>query len=112
MLRITIQNEAEAIVFRLEGRLSGSWVQELADCWASRVAAEPGKPSVRVDLTEVTYVDAAGKAFLATKRAEGAELIARGCMMRALVSEISNKSDPECELPSPRCTNQARGVNT
>jgi hypothetical protein len=35
MLRITVQDDPTSVTFRLEGRLAGSWVQELRDCWES-----------------------------------------------------------------------------
>jgi hypothetical protein len=69
------------VTLRLEGALVGAWVKELRDCWQS---ALPG----RVDLSGVTYVDAGGKELLADMHRQGIELIARGCMMRAIVAEL------------------------
>jgi hypothetical protein len=88
MLRITHHNSGESVTFQLEGRLAGPWVRELVNCWEKALVG-PGRPGVRFDLTAVTYIDAAGKAFLAARYAQGAELIARGCLMRAVVAEIT-----------------------
>ena len=88
MLRITVLDKSELLTFRLEGKLKGPWVGELAACWESTLAARR-QLALRFDLTAVTYVDAAGKAFLAARHAEGAELIASCCLMRAVVAEIT-----------------------
>ena len=91
MLRITIHDDPAVTTFQLEGRLAGSWVQELQDCWQSALAASP-RSAVRFDLSEVSYIDAAGKKFLAARHAQGAELFATGCLMRAIVWEITHAS--------------------
>src|SRR5437762_6893846 len=88
MLRITIVSKPESLTFQLEGRLAGPWVKELEHCWQN-TAARPRPAAVCFDLTGVTFVDAAGKQFLSTRHAEGAEFVASGCLMRAIVAEIS-----------------------
>jgi hypothetical protein len=92
MLRISVHNQSGTVTFKLEGKLSGSWVQELEDCWRSVLGAAP-KVNERFDLTEVTYIDAAGKAFLAARHAQGAQLVAVGCQMRAIVAEITRTAN-------------------
>src|SRR5262245_42471310 len=87
MLRISIHYDPQSVTFRLEGKLAGSWVQELQNCWQRTLTADP-KPTVRIDLAEVTFIDAAGKEYLAEQYAKGAELIATGCFTRAIVGEI------------------------
>jgi anti-anti-sigma regulatory factor len=89
MLRITIHNEPARRTFQLEGKLAGPWVDELERCWQSTLAT-PGTHAVRFDLTGVTFIDAAGKEFLAEGYADGAELIVAGCQMRAIAAEIAN----------------------
>ncbi len=95
MLRITVHDDRGPLTFQLEGRLAGPWVRELAECWHGALAGRPGAASC-FDLRGVTYVDAAGKAFLAARHAEGAELVASGCLMRAVVAEISGAPAPDC----------------
>ena len=94
MLRITIHDHLGCLTFQLEGKLAGPWVQELEDCW-QRTLASQRKPVLRFDLTGVTYVDAAGKSFLAARHTEGTEFVACGCLMRAVVAEITNAPIPE-----------------
>lgn len=88
MLRITVLDKSDDLTFRLEGRLAGPWVGELAACWETTLVTHPHS-NPRIDLAAVTFVDAAGKTFLAAKHAEGAELIASCCLMRAVVAEIA-----------------------
>ena len=94
MLRITVRSDPSALTFQLEGKLIGPWVQEFDSCWQS-TRSSPRACPVRFDLTGLTFIDAAGKAFLAARHAEGAELVATGCLMRAVVAEIANASMPD-----------------
>jgi anti-anti-sigma regulatory factor len=95
MLRITTHTDGAALTFKLEGRLAGAWVGELEDTW-ERASAGTCMPSICFDLRGVTHVDAAGKEFLAARHAQGADLIAAGCLMRAIVAEITGSPDPDC----------------
>ncbi len=95
MLRITIHHLPEEVTFQLEGKLVGLWVREAEECWRRTLAERP-EVSQRFDLTGVTLVDAAGRAFLAEAHAKGAELKACGCLMRAIVAELTNSPIPEC----------------
>ena len=90
MLRIT-GDESGALTFQVEGRLSGRSLQALEECWRTALA-EPRRPAVRVDLRAATFIDAAGKEFLATIYRQGAELIAAGCATRDVVAEIIRSS--------------------
>lgn len=87
MLRITANDNPRVLTFRLEGRLEGRWVEELEHCWGSLVNGDH-KPTVRVDLKDVTFIDAAGKAWLAEMHEQGAEFIAGDCVTKAVVAEI------------------------
>ena len=97
MLRITVLDNSGPLTFRLEGRLAGPWVRELENCWQSMLVSQ--RKPVLFDLTGVTFVDSAGKAFLAARHAQGAELVASGCLMRAVVAEITAAPIPDCGGP-------------
>ena len=75
------------MIFRLEGELSGSWVTELKNCWRSATAIE-SPPDIRVDLTEVTFIDAAGKDLLALMYRHGARFVAADVLTKGVVEEI------------------------
>jgi hypothetical protein len=96
MLRITIHDLPESLTFQFEGKLVGPWVREADECW-QRTLAGPHKAIRRFDLTGVTLIDAAGKAFLAAAHAKGVALVACGCLMRAIVAELTHEPLPDCE---------------
>lgn len=73
MLRITRLPEDDPVrlLVKLEGKLIGPWVPELER------AFELGEMSgIRLDLTDVTFVDAAGAACLRRLLEHGAQMIA------------------------------------
>jgi anti-anti-sigma regulatory factor len=88
MLRITVHNDSESLTFQLEGRLAGPWVRVLQECLQSALARQR-QPVLRVDLTGVTSIDAAGRACLAALHRRGAEFVAADCLTRAVVAEIT-----------------------
>jgi len=90
MLRITVHDNSESLTFQLEGKLAGPWVRELEDCWRNTLASQP-RPVLRFDLRGVTFIDAAGRYFLCAMHARGAEFVAAGCLMKALVAEITDE---------------------
>ena len=95
-LRITLHEDPGSWTFQLEGKLAGPWVREATDCWRRTLAGQR-TPVLRFDLTGVTLIDAAGKAFLAAAHAKGVALVACGCLMRAIVAELTHEPLPDCE---------------
>jgi anti-anti-sigma regulatory factor len=90
MLRITSHEKQDSLTFQLEGKLAGPWVEELEKCWRDTQAGGDGR-RVRFDLTGLTFIDAAGKEFLAARCGEGVELVAAGCLMKCVVDELNQK---------------------
>src|SRR5258707_1297914 len=88
MLRITVHDNPESLTFQLEGGLAGSWVREVEVC-RQRTLAGRREIDVRFDLTGLTFIDAAGKAYLAAMHRLGAEFVAADCLTKAVVAEIS-----------------------
>jgi hypothetical protein len=88
MLRITVHDKPGGLTFQVEGRLAGPWVRVLEECWRSALARQR-QPSLRVDLTGVTSIDAAGQACLAAMHDQGAEFVAADCLTKAIVDEIT-----------------------
>ena len=98
MPRITVHDKPGALTFQLEGRLAGPWVRVLEECWQSALARQR-QAILRVDLTEVTSIDATGRACLAALRRQGAEFIAADCLTNAVVAEINQTLVPDCGRP-------------
>src|SRR6267378_4162131 len=98
MLRITVHDNPKSLTFQLEGRLAGASVREVEKCRQRTLAGRPW-PVVRFDLTGVTFIDAAGKAYLADMHRQGAELVAVDCVTKAIVAQIAKTSFPDCGRP-------------
>lgn len=87
MLRITIQESGQGSTFKLEGKIAGPWVRELEQSWTATAAA-PGR-AVIIDLSDVTFIDCAGKSLLARMHKSGATLIACSPLNQSIVDEIA-----------------------
>lgn len=96
-----MRDSADRLRLELEGRLSGAWVPELEHCFRTSAPILGGR-ELWVDLTRVDCVDAAGKYLLALMHKSGAHFIASGCMMAALVQEITGNWPVESRPKSRR----------
>ena len=86
MLRITLHQDGRQCRLELSGKLYGPWVGETETVWRS--VACPGK-RIEVDMREVTGVDDAGYKLLAAMQNAGADFVAQGVAMTALIQEIT-----------------------
>jgi anti-anti-sigma regulatory factor len=87
MLRITVLNEPGITRMKLEGKLAHEWVDEARNAWTALTKMN-GDSDIVVDLLDVSFVDDAGHLLLAEIRHAGAELMASGPLMLALIDEI------------------------
>ena len=90
MLRITICNNSEATRLIVEGKLAGACVGELEKCWRETATAKSPE-SILVDLSSVTFVDAAGKQLLADMQKQGSKFTAAGLLAKCLLEEIRER---------------------
>jgi anti-anti-sigma regulatory factor len=88
LLKIIVEKEAKSTTLKLEGRLVGTWAQEVERVWRTETA--PSK-YVQVDLTDVSFIDDRGKRLLAEMYAAGLEVIASTLESRAIVEEIARR---------------------
>lgn len=88
MLMIIKEGDERSLTFRLAGKLAGKWTLELERC-LDGVAERQACFQVRIDLTEVTFVDEAGKRLLAAMAKAGVELVTADVLMNALVEQIA-----------------------
>ena len=93
MLRITVDSEFDQVSIKLEGNVSGIWVDELERAWRSADAQRDNRP-LRLDLTEVDHIDKAGSYLLALFHCFETELIASGASMIDLVLAIERDWPP------------------
>jgi hypothetical protein len=54
----------------------------------------------------VTFIDAAGKAYLAAMHRQGAEFVAADCLTKAIVAEITKAPLPACGRPKRKGASQ------
>lgn len=86
MLRITIHDSARELRIKLEGKLSGPWVEELRQCWRTASSTTAGR-TTSLDLSEVDFVDADGQSLLSDMHLQGVRVDAATPLIRALVDE-------------------------
>lgn len=87
MLRISIEQDQNAIFFVLEGRLVGPWVDELRTVWEQRTTAET-EPPLTVDLCGLTAMDTAGRDLLEELLQRGATIRCYDVMNQYLVEQM------------------------
>jgi anti-anti-sigma regulatory factor len=98
MLRITVHHKPESVIIQLEGRLAGPWVIEVENC-RQRALAGRSPQAVCFDLAGATFIDDAGKAYLAAMHCLGAKFVAADCLTRAVIAEITDA--PVLNVVSP-----------
>ena len=59
MLRITVDENPDAMIIKLEGRLAGPWAAELDRLW-EETAPSLAERKLSLDLRETTFADAGG----------------------------------------------------
>ena len=89
VLRITTCTNTEATRLIIEGKLAGACVGELEKCWRE-TTSKKSPESISVDLSSVTFVDAAGKQLLAGMRERGTRFTAAGLLAKCLIEEIEH----------------------
>ena len=96
MLRITIDENQDSVVLRLEGKLIRPWVEEVEQCWRN-VFATLGARCVQVDLSAVSFVDTAGGALLFRMHQAGFRLAGGGPLLHSawqgLESDVTTKAN-------------------
>jgi anti-anti-sigma regulatory factor len=99
MLRSRSRGNTTAVVLRLEGSLGAARVDELLECW-HRAREESGGRVIQIELTDVCFVDAAGKALLSEMHRAGAEIVAHGPLTTVIRDEIIFGSADETAVTS------------
>ena len=89
MLRITFAKSQSATTLRLEGKLTGPWVDELGRVWQTTLA-EPLIGCISVDISDLTFVSEEGKKLLEQMYSQGAKLKTSRCATRSMVEQIGH----------------------
>ena len=97
MLRITFEDNPEAVTFRVEGRLVGAWAGELEQCWDSAAPVRRNRAAI-IDLTRTLFIDQEGRRVLTKLFGEGACFRTASPMTESIVSEITMGSKPNPQV--------------
>ena len=89
MLRITVREERGRATLKLEGNLSGPWVDELERCWHETMFCPE---HITIDLTGVRMFDARAKSVLREMHCAGSQLQGSGTLTSYIVEEIQEAS--------------------
>ena len=88
MLRITVTETTSEQRWILQGRLTGSTVEELITSWRANRRCQPSRSCV-VDLNEITSIDKDGEQALLMMLRDGAKLVATGLYTKHLLESLS-----------------------
>jgi len=108
LLRISVEQERNALSFVLEGRLVGPWVDELRTVWQEQTNAGQSL-QVTVDLCGLTAMDAHGQHLLDELMQGGATLRCADVMNQYLVEQMSSSGGrfEEAYRPCRRVASQS-----
>ena len=98
MLRITVQENTDAMVLKLEGRIAGPWADELSRFWIE-TAPSLAQRKLSLDLRETTYADASGIRILkAIYSQTGASILAGTLWTQYLADEVTTNNANQSRL--------------
>lgn len=93
MLRITLNENPETVVIKLEGRVAGPWAAELGRVWEEK-APVVAKKKLAIDLREITFADAGGMRVLKTIYSQtGAAFLTGTPWTQYLADEVACKNE-------------------
>lgn len=87
MLKITFKDTPGSTRVKLEGKLSGPWVEELERSWIEH--SPQASENVIIDLSDVTYIDPEGKRLLARMVDKGVCFEGTHLMTKYVIDEIT-----------------------
>jgi hypothetical protein len=92
VLRITVDENPETVVIKLEGRVAGPWAAELGRLWEEK-APTVAKRRLSLDLREITFADAGGMRILKTIYSQtGAAIVTGTPWTQYLAEEVARKN--------------------
>jgi len=98
VLRITVEENSQAIVIKLEGRVTGPWAAELGRLWEEK-APDAAQKKLSLDLRETTFADAGGiKVLRAIYSQTGAAILAATPWTEYLAEEVVRKDSQTVDM--------------
>ena len=90
MLRIMVSETTSGQRWILQGRLTGSAIEELISSWRANQRCQPSQSCV-VDLNEITAIDKDGEQVLLMMLRDGAKFVATGLYTKHLLESLSGQ---------------------
>jgi anti-anti-sigma regulatory factor len=87
VLKVTVERGDRVTTLKLEGKLSGLWVDEAAKVWRD-VSGGIAAKDVIVGLSGVTFIDEEGKKLLGQMLGRGAQLRDGRLMTRYIINQL------------------------
>jgi hypothetical protein len=92
MLRISIVDTPGECLLILEGKLMSVWVEELRNAWRG-TRADLGNRSIKVDVSELSFVSSNGERLLLEMICNGALFQGGGVYVRHLIQELESQRE-------------------
>jgi ABC-type transporter Mla MlaB component len=92
MIRIETHQTESRLTFKIAGKLCGSSVRALEDCWNAAHLSSPELEEA-VDLSDVSSIDKAGWGLLRHMHRDGVRLSARGLAGQTVLDELAAKDE-------------------
>jgi hypothetical protein len=100
VLRITFQENSNAVVIKLEGRIAGPWAAELGRLWEEKSPVVAQK-QLSLDLRETTFADATGIQVLRVIYSQTRAAILTGTpWTEYLAEEVERKNSQQADTES------------
>ncbi len=100
VLRITFEENSNAIVIKLEGRIAGPWATELGRLWEEKAPAFAQK-KLSLDLRSTTFADAGGIKVLRAIYSQAQAAILTGTpWTEYLAEEVTRKNSQSADTES------------
>jgi anti-anti-sigma regulatory factor len=92
VLRITLEENSNAVVIKLEGRIAGAWAVELGRLWEEKAPAI-GRKNLSLDLRGTIFADAGGIKVLRAIYSQTKAAILTGTLWTEyLAEEVAGKN--------------------
>jgi ABC-type transporter Mla MlaB component len=90
MMRIETDQTDDQLTLRVAGRLCGSCVEALEECWKTACLRYPAVKQ-SVDLSDVTSIDRTGWCLLRRMHHDGVEISGEGLAAQTIFDELTDK---------------------
>lgn len=87
-----MKKTSDAVVLKLEGSVTGPWVEELQKAWKMSAEMAAGEP-VSIDLAAVSFLDESGRGLLQRMKRDGVALNGGSSFLRNILEDGNANSE-------------------